>query len=296
MSFLLVFWSFEFLSKCSNLYTWWFLNSDQQNDGKISPLERQSLRDSERLCASHWGEHMTSVLIVICNALDMTSKFRTHQVSCYYFSIMMTSSSFAMYKAQHQNFLSSNSFEFWHNFAFYLFAALHLVCKNQLYVSDVQFPILRTDNGFTQILSRCNRDLHIEAWCEVCLQMETKLRCNHNYWTCKVEEFFFTVSKLCCLQPMCSRENLSFKSGIFPWASRNLSLKVDAKCPWNLHFAGRGEASDNKFIPTNQHRQSSFMQSSQQLSHHHHLLLLVLSKTAIAILQLSCSQHLHRFL
>jgi hypothetical protein len=173
---------------------------------KISPLDRQSFRDSERLWASHQGEHMTSVLIVICNALDMTTKFRTHQVCCY--SIMMTSSSFSMYKAQHQNCLSSNSFEFWHNFAFYLFAALHLVCKNWLFVSHVQFPILRTDNGFAQNLSRCKRDLHIEAWCEVCLQMETKLEFNHNYWTCKVEEFFFTVSKLCCLQPMFSRENL----------------------------------------------------------------------------------------
>jgi hypothetical protein len=80
-------------------------------------------------------------------------------------------------------------------------------------------------------------------------------------------------------------------------ALRNPSLKVDAKCPWNLHFAGWGEASDNKFIPTNQHRQSSFMQSSSQLSHHHHHHhLLVHPNTAIAILQLHYSQHLHRFL
>lgn len=106
MSFLLVFWSFVFSSKCSILYTWRFLNSDQQNDGKIFPLDRQSFWDSKRLWVSHWGEHKTSVLVVIRDALDMTTKFRTHKVSCYYFSIMMTSSSFSMYKAQHQNFLS----------------------------------------------------------------------------------------------------------------------------------------------------------------------------------------------
>lgn len=78
ISFLLVFWSFVFSSKCSILYTWWFLNSDQQNDGKISPLDRQSFGDSKRLWASYQGEHTTSVLIVICDALDMTTKFRTH--------------------------------------------------------------------------------------------------------------------------------------------------------------------------------------------------------------------------
>lgn len=131
MSFLLVFRSFVFSSKCLILYTWWFLNSDRQNDGKISPLDRQSFEDSERLWASHWGKHMTSVLIVICNAQDMTTKFRTHQVCCYYFSIMMTSSSFSMYKEHN---IKTSCLAIHLNFditlPFICFAALHLVCKN----------------------------------------------------------------------------------------------------------------------------------------------------------------------